>query len=86
MTPTEYQRVLFEHHPPPLRKGLDHWADGMLGRLKRGPWVRARLAAVTVDSPNSFTKAAASSGVPSTRSLSLACSGQSLMISPDAQP
>ena len=47
MTPTEYQRVLFEHHPPPLRKGLDHWADGMLGRLKRGPWVRARLAAVT---------------------------------------
>lgn len=45
MTPTEHQRKLFEHRAPEPRKGLDRWADDLLGRVKRGPWATARLAA-----------------------------------------
>jgi len=44
MTPTEHQRVLFEHKAPTPKKGLDRWADGLLGRVKRAPWVASRLA------------------------------------------
>jgi preprotein translocase subunit SecA len=45
MTPTEHQRILFEHRAPEPRKGLDRLADELLGRAKRGPWATARLAA-----------------------------------------
>lgn len=45
MTPTEHQRVHFEHRAPKPKKGLDRLADDLLGRVKRGPWVAARLAA-----------------------------------------
>jgi preprotein translocase subunit SecA len=45
MTPTEYQRILFEHRAPKPKKGLDRMADGLIGRVKRGPWAAARLAA-----------------------------------------
>ena len=44
MTPTEHQRILFEHRAPEPRKGLDRWADDLLGRVKRGPWATSRLA------------------------------------------
>ncbi len=44
MTPTEHQRILFEHRAPEPRKGLDRWADDLIGRVKRGPWATARLA------------------------------------------
>ncbi|MCX8495114.1 MAG: hypothetical protein ORN51_02910 [Akkermansiaceae bacterium] len=44
MSPTEHQRFLFEPCAPRHQKGLDRWADGLLGRAKRGPWVSSRLA------------------------------------------
>lgn len=44
MTPTEHQRILFEHRAPEPRKGLDRMADDLIGRMKRGPWATARLA------------------------------------------
>jgi preprotein translocase subunit SecA len=44
MTPTEHQRVHFEHRAPKPKKGLDRMADGLIGRVKRGPWASSRLA------------------------------------------
>ncbi len=46
MTPTEHQSFQFEHSPPKLRSGLDRLAHGLIGRLRRGPWTKAKLAAV----------------------------------------
>ena len=43
MTPTEHQRVHFEHRAPKPKKGLDRLADDLIGRVKRGPWATRRL-------------------------------------------
>lgn len=44
MTPTEHQRVHFEHRAPKPKKGFDRLADDLIGRVKRGPWTAKRLA------------------------------------------
>ena len=44
MTPTEHQRFLFENRPPKGKAGLDRFAEGLVGRFRRGPWARSRLA------------------------------------------
>jgi preprotein translocase subunit SecA len=44
MTPTEHQRVHFEYRAPKPKKGLDRMADGLIGRVKRGPWAAALLS------------------------------------------
>jgi len=45
MSPTEHQRCFTERAPVRPRRGLDVWAHGLVGRYKRGPWQRKRLAA-----------------------------------------
>ncbi len=45
MSPTEHQRCFTECAPVQPRRGLDVWAHGLVGRCKRGPWQRKRLAA-----------------------------------------
>lgn len=44
MSPTEHQRCFTERAPAQPRRGLDVWAHGLVGRCKRGPWQRKRLA------------------------------------------
>lgn len=46
MSPTEQQRRLGERTERKPRRGLDVWAHGLVGRCKRGPWTRRRLASV----------------------------------------
>ncbi len=46
MSPTEQQRRLGERPERKPRRGLDVWAHGLVGRCKRGPWTRHRLATV----------------------------------------
>ncbi len=43
MTPTEHQRYLFENRAPKPKRGLDRFADGWLGRFRRGPWALQNL-------------------------------------------
>jgi preprotein translocase subunit SecA len=45
MTPSEHQRILFEHRAPKPRRGLDRLADGLIGRARRGPWLTRKLVA-----------------------------------------
>ena len=49
MSPTEHQRCFTERPPAQPRRGLDVWAHGLVGRYKRGPWQRKRLAAQAHD-------------------------------------
>lgn len=49
MSPTEHQRCFSERTPARPRKGLDVWAHGLVGRWRRGPSQRRRLAKLARD-------------------------------------